>query len=252
MREKFNLDLVNLDRINLLIYGSYGCGKTHLEGDFLRWAAGNGAVRFLNIKGEDGSSSLAHMGLGAVGETVSTIGEYKEAIAEYTKLGLYGLGIDSLQALYDLIFFDLMGEVRLPDAKKDGERTRWYWGEAAVRIKDMVTRSRAAAPYVMWVASHDKGEDVITGGKGTTANLPGKVAWDIAGKFDFVGHMTADTLGADRVDRFVDFSASNSVQTRQRIPRPLTRKIKIPQDTGGWLAIFEAMQKAMTKEEKSV
>jgi len=251
MRERFNLDLVTLDKVTLLIHGAYGAGKTHLLGDFLSWATKQGNVRYLNIKGEDGATSLAHAGLGNVGETVSTLGEYQEARRDYAKEKLIGLGVDSLPALYDLVLLDLLGEVRLPDAKKDGDRGRFFWGQAGVVTKDSVTRSRSAAPYVMWVSAFDKSEDAVVGGtKSITPNLPGKLAHAIAGSFDFVGYLTAEILAGGKVERKVSFAPSSAVLTRQRIPRPILAPVSIPSGGGGWGAIFGAMQAALTPEGK--
>jgi AAA domain len=247
VRERFSLDIATLDELMVLIHGPYGSGKTHLQGDFLRWAKEQGPIAYLNIKGEDGHASLASMELGMVGETVSTLEDYDAALKDYGAQKVAGLAVDSLPAFYRLVMKKVVGEVRYPEPAKDGEKAKMMWGQLTMLTMGRVIDSRAAAKYVLWVAPFDKSDDPVGGGgKAITPDLPGKLAYGCAGWFDFVGFLQAETLGPNNVQRKVTFAPSAGVLTRQRIPRPITEPITIPQGSGGWTAIFRAMQAAFT------
>lgn len=241
MRERFDLNLANLDHLSMLIHGAYGAGKTHVQGDFLRWAQPQGPVAFLNIKGEDGHASLAGMGLGAIGDTVSTLDDYDQVMADYKSQKLVALAVDSLPAFYALILRHFVGSERYPDPKLDGERAKMLWGQIGLGIKSRVHLSREAARYVLWVAAYDRSED-IAGGKGITPDLPGKLAYGSAGWFDMVGYLTATTLGPNSVQRKLTFEPSSAFLTRQRLPQPLMKSIDLPQGGGGWKLVYEAIQ----------
>jgi hypothetical protein len=177
---------------------------------------------------------------------VENTAEYDEALAEFTKMKVYALAVDSLPAFYRLIMVKLMGSVRFPDAKTDGDRARFFWGQLATMTTGGVLASRSAVPYVLWVSPYDKSEDPISGGKSITPDLPGKLANSCAGWFDFVGQLKAETL-ANGVKRTVSFAPAGNILTRQRIPKPITTDIPIPEGGGGWANIFAAVTNAFEK-----
>ena len=250
MRHKLNLGLTTLERLALLLYGGYGAGKTHLQGDFLTWAKEQkrGPVAFLNIAGEDGYLSLNNFDLSKdIVETVETVEDFRGALADFAKGKVFALAVDGATAYYDLLLKSFFGSVRYPDPKIDGERAKMVWGQLTMGMKDAVTESKAAVPYVFWVAPHDKGEDSVTGEKGTTPDLPGKLSRVIAGKFDFVGHLKAETLGPTQVKRRVSFQPSPNMITRQRGTHQITADIQIPEGKGGWKAIMDGLEKTLPK-----
>ena len=252
MRQKLNLDLTTLDRVMMLIQGPYGAGKTHLQGDFLKWAKQFGKVAFINIKGEDGYGSLSAMGLGEIAETAENLADYDSIVADYSKQGYYGVAADSLPALEDLVVRSVMpdGALRYPDPKLDGERAKMLWGQIKMLLRARVTASRSIGKVVLWVASYDKSE-VEGEGKLTAPNLIGKSARASAGWFDFLGTLTADTKSPTSVTRSVSFAPSTTVLSRQRVAKTITAPIIIPEGGGGWEAIWKALLAAMpTKENK--
>ena len=251
MRTPLDLSLKTLDHTATLIHGAYGAGKTHLLGDFLHWGLKQGGVRFLNIKGEDGYLSMADFSLGMIGETVETRKDYTDALEEYRKLGIFALAVDSLSAAYNLLLRDIVGSVRYPEPARDGEKAKMWWGQLSMGIREMVTESRTATKHVLWVSPYDKSENAITGQKDITPDLPGKSAYGIAGRFDFVGQLKAETLGPTNVKRSVSFAPSTSVLTRLRLPRPITKEIPIGDGGGGWAAIFSEFEKALQAKEKA-
>jgi hypothetical protein len=250
MRHKINLDVATLDRAMVLVHGPYGAGKTHLGGDMLRWCKEqNLTYAFVNLMGEDGATSLAAMGLGDHGETVDTVGDLDEAIAEYAKAGTYGVVFDSLPALYWLINKNLFGEIRYPDPKLDGDRAKMLWGQLTMQTLGRLRKSRLAGQVVLWLAADDKSEDVVQGGQRTTPNLVGRLAREAAGCFDFEGHLTANTISDSKVKREITFAPSGAVQTRQRSATTIIAPISIPKDRGGWNAVWAAMQASVRKPE---
>lgn len=250
MRTKLNLNLKDLSHTATLIHGAYGAGKTHLIGDFLRWASPQGPTRFVNIAGEDGYLSVADMGLGEIGETLEVRTDFTNAMRDYQKEDLFALAIDSLPAAYNMLLRSIVGEVRYPEPARDGEKAKMWWGQLSMGIREMVTESRAAAHHVLWVAAYDKSENAITGQKDITPDLPGKSAYGIAGRFDFVGQLKAETLGPSTVRRSVSFAPSTSVLTRLRLPRPITKDIPIGDGGGGWAAIFAEFEKALHSDKE--
>lgn len=253
MIERFNVNLVSLDRLAVLIHGAYGSGKTHLQGDFLRWAKDRGNIAYLNISGEDGFASLAGMGLGNVGINVTSGKQYDDVLAELQNEKLFALAVDSLPAFYKLMLLDIVGEIRYPDASKDGEKARMMWGQLTMRSYARVRASRQAAPFVLWVAPHDKSEDAVGGmGKTITPDLPGKLAHGCAGWFDLVGYLTANVMSSTFVQRKVTFAPSSSILTRQRLPTEISADVIIPPNQGGWLAIYNAINAVLPSQEEPV
>ena len=245
----FDLNKTSLDTIALLLYGPYGGGKTHLQGDFLRWASTKGPVAFLNIHGEDGFASLGSMNLGAIGYTAHTTEEYEEILGQLKAQKCLALALDSLPAYYELLLIQKYGKIRYPDPKLDGEAAKNHWGQLNLATKNAVLLSRVAVPLVFWVAPWDSSDDVVTGGKGVTPNLPGKLAQECAGRFDFVGRLTAEAL-ATGVQRTVSFAPTARYIGRQRIAHPVNQNIRIPETKGGWEAIYTALQAAITPPKK--
>lgn len=245
-RRKLDLDAADLSRLGVLIHGAYGVGKTALEGDFLKWAMAQGMkARFINIGGEDGYLTLAQMGLGKIGEHVDTEQDFKEAIDEAKVDKVQALAVDSLPA-YANVQFKLAcgGELRYPDPTVDGERGRMLWGQVKMKTMGGVLRSRAAAPYVLWVAAHDKGTDPIEGGQGKsiTPNLVGQQARECIGWFDFVAHMRAQTEGPGKVRRWLEMAPSEQVLTRQRLPIAITKDIELKEGPGNWEKFFNIIK----------
>jgi hypothetical protein len=249
LRSKFDLDQQSLDRMAVLIHGAYGAGKTHLQGDFLKWcqAKKQGDVLFLNIKGEDGSLTLRGMGLGNVAETVETLEDYNAALDDFAKRKGLAVAVDGGLAFQDLIIKNMLGEVRYPDPKIDGERAKMLWGQIKMRTKAGILRSRAAARYSLWVTPHDKSEDPITGKRSVGPDMIGQMARAIIGWFDFAGSLRAEITGVNTVKRTLEFAPRDDVATRQRLPNPILRAIEIPEGGGGWARFMAAVEEALKK-----
>lgn len=253
-RKKLNLDLTSLDRLGVLVHGAYGAGKTHFEGDFLRWAVKQGKkARFINIVGEDGYLSLAGMGLGELGEAVESEADFNEAVAQAAKDKVDCLAVDSLPAYANMVLRGFFaGTLRYPDPAKDGQRAQMLWGQLKMQTMGAVLRSREAVPYVLWVAAHDRGSDPITEGGSTqiTPDMIGKQARGCIGWFDLVAHLSAETVGVGKVRRSLKVAPQGQVLTRQRLPVVITEDIPVPAEGGGWEALYTAVQKAMGTKSK--
>lgn len=246
MRKKFNLDATGPEEIkHILIFGPYGSGKTHLQGDFCRYYIEQGkTARFLNLSGEDGYQSLKGMGLGDIGESVDSLEDYEAALVDYRKDSTYALAIDSLTVLYRLLLKKVVGEIRYPDAKVDGQRAMAMWGQISMGILNYVHKSRSAAEYTLWVAPYDKNTDPVTGGETPliTPNLPGQNALACYGWFDMVGYLSSrQGSGPGKAIRSLTFVDDGKVQTRQRLPQPLGT-LQIPEGGGGWAKLRVAIE----------
>jgi hypothetical protein len=231
------------DPHSFLIYGGYGAGKTHLQGDFLRWCrAQGGQTAFLNIAGEDGYRSLGtDVGFAA---TVESVDDFDAVVGELAKQDLFGLAVDSLTAWNLLVMVGLLGSARYPDPKIDGERAKMVWGQAAMRTRAGVILSRRAARYVLWVAPHDRSENPVTGERQLSPDLPGRQANGCAGWFEAVGVLTADVLATNHIKREVDFRPRSNTINRLRGTRCMQAPVPIPEGSGGWANILEAVREA--------
>lgn len=237
MRTKFDLDLVKADRLTVLIHGGYAVGKTHLIGDMLKHEKQAGAVAFVNVAGEDGHLSVP-LGLGAIGETVESVADFEEMLAEYGKAPRHAIGIDSMKALVRLVMLKACGG-RMPE-KTDYMQIHWI-------MENLVTSLRRVASLVLAVCPSDKSVDSqITGRTMITPDLPGREAHGSAGWFDAVGYMTADVQGPNKVARKVSFTPNSQYVTRQRFRR-LVPDVTLPEGEGGWARIYGAVQEALKK-----
>jgi hypothetical protein len=242
VRRKLNLDLKSLDKLTMLIHGDYGHGKTALAGDMLKTESEFGKVLFVNVKGEDGTLTLANCGLGENGEEVEDLKDFTELTDELMKSPIQALAIDSLKPLATkLVYGVVCGVDKLPSGSD-------HWGQIHFKMEQLATRLRRCAKYVMCVCPSDKSVNALDGVTRITPDLPGREAVGSAGWFDFVGFLKADTIGPDNVKRTLNFAPSASVVARQRLPfgKEITKPIQLPRGPGSWSAVKAALQAALT------
>lgn len=244
MREKFNLDIGALDRFTMLIHGNYGTGKTTLLGDMLAYEAkaSGKPVRFVNIAGEDGMLSLAGSGLGDVGETVETLSDLEDALAEYAKMGLAALAIDGGKSFGRIVIKSICGE-RLPSVGKGSDD----WQKIHNRFEAVVASLRTIAPIVVMAASSDRSMDQISGELSLTPDFPGRQAAGSGGQFDFVFVLRSTATGPNKVKRSLLTSPIANTVIRARLPRSLPTEIELPDGPGGWAKLKGEMQKTLVK-----
>lgn len=258
MRQKLNLSSTTLGKATFLIHGNYGTGKTFFMGDMLKEEGKVGPVRYINIKGEDGSASVQGLGLEELNntypneiparfyaETVENLADFKEAVGEYKKIkNLRAVGIDGGQHLYRLIMRDVAGD-RLPEV--GGNRNEW--GEIHFKGINLFTELHYLAPIVVVTSSSDKSVDQIRGETHLTPDMPGRMAAGIAGLFDCVFVLNARVLGPGRIQRILLTAPVEKVVVRYRLPRPLPDTIELPDGPGGWKKVWDAIN-ATYKEIK--
>ena len=242
MRRPYNLDLPSLDRIALLIHGGYGQGKTHLLGDMLRTERKNGPVRYLNIAGEDGSAAIGGMGLGEIAVTVDTYDDLRAEMAEMVKMGLRGVGVDSMHHIARLCMQYVTGGERLPRIAKDSNE----WGELNQMLRATMLSLKLLAPIVMVACPSDKSVDQLTGKILWTPDVPGRNAVGCSGWFDFVFVMKSDVIGQNKFRRVLLTGPISDVVIRTRTPKPMPTEIVIPENEGGWARLYEAIQGAFS------
>jgi hypothetical protein len=224
----------------MLIHGNYGCGKTHLLGDALRYESQTGPVRYLNIKGEDGQLSITNFGLGDVGETVDSLPDFIAALEEYKHLKLRALAIDGGKHFGRMVIKSVCAD-RLPSVGRNSDD----WSQIHRKFEDTVTSLRWVAPIVIMASSSDRSMDQVSGELSLTPDMPGRQAAGVAGMFDFVFILKALAIGPDKVKRTIETAPVANTIIRQRLPKPLPASIDIPQDGGGWKNLIEAMQKCL-------
>lgn len=240
MRQILNLNLKSLERFTMLLHGGYGVGKTGLLGDMLRYEAKNGPVRYVNIAGEDGYLSIANLGLGEIGETVDTLKDFKEAMAEYRKLGLAALAIDGGKQFGQLCIKDVCGD-RAPKVGGNSDD----WSRIHREFESTIASLRSVAPVVVMASSSDRSLDQISGQTSLTPDMPGRQAAGVGGQFDFVFVVRAQALSPTKVRRWIVTSPEANTVIRQRLPKALPGEIEIPEGGGGWEKLKKAMDEAM-------
>ena len=246
MRDRFNLDMKNMERCLTLIHGNYGSGKTFLQGDFLLDESQYGKVLFINVRGEDGYLSIANLGLGEIAETIEDYKDFKELVNDYAGK-FHAFALDSLVALDRIITTSVVGIGKSPEGHDD-------WGKFHNQADLAAGLLRTIAPWGLCVASSDVSVDNVARGEAgnpkgfqgrVTPDLPGRQAAGIAGKMDLVGHMRAETISPKMVKRTVSFQPSKNALTRQRLPSSIPGDIVIPDGRGGWAAIKQAIELAL-------
>src|SRR5262249_16204463 len=127
---------------------------------------------------------------------------------------LRALGVDSMKALCRVVTKKVVKGDR-PAVKDDFGSIHW-------EMERLTASLRSVAPIVVCACPSDKSVNQLDGRTYITPDLPGREAAGSAGWFDFVGYISADTMGPSRVTRKVTFSPSTLVITRQRLPRSVT------------------------------
>ena len=249
MRSPIAHDLSSMDRYTFLTHSVYGAGKTHLLGDALRYyAAQGGSVRFVNIKGQDGYRSVAGLvDLAAIGETIDDYADWEALTADYPKRGLKCVGLDGIQDLAYLVIQKQVGN-RMP---RTGDAKNNEWGDVHFTARNVYRTLRTLADVVLVTCPSDRYKDPVTGEERINPDMPGAQSRTVVGEFDFVGYLKATTMGANRIDRVLQLQPMTNVATRQRLPRPITEDIKIPEGGGGWETFLAAVQRTLTPKEKA-
>lgn len=238
LRKRFNLDTQELDGYTLLVHGGRGSGKTYLAGDFLKTESTKGPVRFINVVGEDGSLTLRGMGLGDVGEDIDSLKDFNDALAEYTKLKVHAIAVDSIHALSRWVMQKVTGSDRLPEIRQGSNE----WGDFHNHSYNTYMALRRAAKMIMCTCPSDKSVEQLSGKTFITPDLPGRQAAGSAGWFDFVGYLDASN-GHDGVTRTFNMTPNNTIIVRQRLPKQIAAAIKLPPGPGGWGTIKAEIEK---------
>lgn len=238
-RTRYNLNLATIDKFTLLIHGGYGAGKTHFGGDMLHTEQALGKVCYINIAGEDGSASLAAMGLGDIGESVDTYKDLSDLRNELRLKPIRALVLDSAIAASRLMARYVTGSDRpLKITRELNEYGPYNW-----EMWNFFTSLKGCADIAMVLCPSDKSVDQLTGRTLWTPDLSGRNAVGSAGWFDFVFILTAEAL-PNRVKRVLKTEIQPDAVIRLRAPRPLPKEVEIPDGGGGWAKVKAAIQSA--------
>jgi len=233
MRTKFNLDLQMTDSLTILIHGIRASGKSHLIGDLLATEKEAGKVCYVNMIGEDGSSSAKSFNLGEIGENHESYDDFKAFCKEYAGKKLQAMGLDSLSVLGRWVMRAIVGGDRLPRISKDSNE----WGEFHREMDNAMVLLRNTAKFVMAVCPSDRSVDNVTQRTYITPDLSGRQAVGSAGWFDFVGYLSAEVLSPGEVTRKLIVAPNGSIVTRQRLAKQITTDIVLPNGRGSWAKI---------------
>ena len=257
MQSPFNLDIATLDRLAVLVQGVTNSGKTHLCGDMLAYEKQFGPVKFLNVRGEDGASTNADMGLGAIGVNVDHEGDVQDVAADCLKNKVHAVALDGARLLFNQILVRLVQskpqfahDVRLPDARLDGDSSKSYWAQARFRMEQTIALLKTSVNVLLVTTTSQKDLNEVTGQTQIAPDIYGKMGAALVGLFDFSGYMTFTIQGPARVQWEVSFQPRTDVQTRQRLAYPITSNIILPDGPGGWKTIKSAFEKGLRKGAK--
>jgi hypothetical protein len=229
-----------------MLHGPYGSGKTHLLGDMLQTEAGEGPVRLINLKGEDGYMSIHSEILSlAEGETCADWADLEGALTDAKKAGVRAIGIDGFHRIYPMVYKSLFGTDRTPSI---GGQTN-EWGAAHKKAGDLMDTLRYYAPIVVVSSASDKSMDQLRGETHTTPNFPGQMAAGVGGRFDFVFYLDSEVVGPSKIKRTLRTAPVSKMVVRYRLPRPLPPSIDLPDGPGGWKLIVNAINKSMGQPE---
>lgn len=251
MLTPFNLNLVDLSQFSVLLQGIPNAGKTHLACDMLRTERDHGNVAFLDIKGEKGYGSGAHMDLGNIGYRAEAKEDVEAFAALCIKNKIHAAVLDGGRHLYGMIMTKIVGANRLPDAKLDGERAKSHWSNARFEFEQTILLVKTSVDILLLTSVSAQDVHEVTGAKQVAPDIYGKAGSGLVGLFDFSGYITSENKGPGRVERKVSFEVRNDVQTRQRLAIPLKEAIILPDGFGGWSRIKAALEAGLgTKEKK--
>lgn len=234
-REKFNLDTQELDGYNILIHGINASGKTHLCGDFLLSEKANGAVKYVNVRGEDGALTLKGMGLADVAEHIDSYDSMEECLDDSRKTKVHALAIDSLAPLNSWARVKLFRTDRMPSNSDE-------WTELHRLMHNIMLKAKKSAKYVMCTCSSDRSVDQVTQKTYVTPDLPGKEARSSAGWFDFVGYLSAEATGPKVIKRTLLMAPNALITVRQRLPKQIMGELMLVEGTGSWNVIKAAIE----------
>jgi hypothetical protein len=238
-RQKLNLDLKSMDQLMYLVHGQYGHGKTDFVGDMLATEKASGPVVFVNVKGEDGTMTLANKGLGDTGETLETYADFIDFTNELMKKPVQALAVDSLKPLVQLaVYGTVCGEGKLPSGSD-------HWQQIHFKTEELLKRLRRCAKYVGCVCPSDKSVNQLDGKTYITPDLPGRQAVGSAGWFDLVVFIKAETNGPNKVKRTLVMAPSVTTVTRQRLPKVITEDLVLPDGPGGWAVLKKRIEQAL-------
>ncbi len=186
----------DMQRLNILLYGKPGEGKTWLAGTAMtdeRMAP----VLFLDVEG--GSSTLHHrderLQVVEVQAVKATRNAAKPGIADvYSFLLAGGHGfktvvIDSLTELHKLTLYEIVDEQRGKPGRDPDLPTLQDWGKAGEKMRKIIRLFRDLPLHFVATALEQENKDELTGEITITPSMPGKLAPEIAGFFSIVGRL---------------------------------------------------------------
>lgn len=259
MRRPLDLDLLDLNKFYINIIADYGCGKTFLGGDMLKYEQQYGPVRFWNAAGEDGYKPLSRFfsrdELSAISETLETAKDVNEAIDELTKTPVHALFLDGLKTVAEFSMVSTLGEDRQPTLRKNDVGSGNEWTEVHWDATKLYRRIRNCADIVMVSCVADRNPSIALTTNDAelkklwiSPDLPGRQAREV-GHWDFVGYLDAVPLSPTTFRRTITFTPRVGLRVRYRLPTPPPSEIVLPEGPGGWKVIRDTFERCMQVKE---
>lgn len=249
-------ELQKIERFAMLVHGGGGAGKTHLMGSALQYESQFGDCAFVNVKGQDGFSSLAGYTFPSNVDLIE-LDNYDEIQRYVTDNTFRLLAVDSLRDVHRFSVNKTTLGKRLP---KSGQNNNEYT-QIIFDFESLLGDMKSSAHRFLTVCTSDRSTDQLTGKINITPDLTGRLAAGISSSFDFVGFLSASqnmgilrrSLSFQPMTVSISKDQDLSVVTRTRgLVRPVTEDIQIPRGLNAWdkiLAVFEAHLKADSAEE---
>lgn len=236
-------------KLNMLLNGHFGAGKTHVAGSACRMIqdAGKEAV-YLALPGEDPFATLSRFGLETCIYQAQTAREVEGFISKVKAGNIDLLVIDSLFSLYRLALDILFGKGASPKEAKE-------WGLSHDRFTSMLTGLQGLAPVTISLCPADRSADTFINPDQKKpniigSNLPGKFATQIAGFHTHVGYLTQEVdKETKQVHREISFVPGDSILTRANgLVRPMVEPIVLD-GVEAWSQVLDALASHQTINE---
>ena len=236
MRIKLDLGNPVVTHQRILLHGSSNAGKTFLAGSAMAHYISEGKkVKFIDTLGEEGTRSIAGMGLeDGIAETISTYDDFTEILKEVSKDGVDLLCLDSLKFMWRFIKDKKIGKGKEPVISKSSTDWQDCYGLFDSMLADLI----AATKDLIVLCPSDISRDAVNDTMMVSPDLPGRKIPDTVGIFDLVGYSQASPIGS-KMRRVVHFEPMAGTITKARSRVAFTKGLVVADGTDAWKQLQE-------------
>jgi phage nucleotide-binding protein len=207
----------SIEHLNVLIYGSYGTGKTFLLGT-AQDHPDTGPLLLFDVEG--GTTTLRKrpdIDIVQIRNMREVVAWHKRLYEENEKLGYKSCAIDSLSELAKLDMLEIMKVAPAvgrgaqdPDVPSPRE-----WGIAGEHVRRIVRAYRDLPMNVFFTALLDERQDPTTNFVTYHPMFAGKPRMEVPGFIDIVGYYRAEENDG-RIERVLQFQKTRKVNAKDR------------------------------------